>query len=230
MPAKPHRYYVVNQFPEMEVGQSVTSTYQGSLLPTLVDEAPQTVIKCVGIADHESYLKYQVVHETHQEVVGRYMNEPIHGYVRRTEFHLFRQPEQAFLFVDTNKRICREMVRRVQDSEIPMDLLSSEIDLSRLGTELKSAVSGGWFRKLRIADVSTMAAFGPVVGESSEWDRLDRMGELGTLQVHYEFEGKLYSVTITPDRSIVVLTTVTESEGLRLLESIQAILDGYVKS
>lgn len=228
MPAKAYRYYIVNEFPELAVGQSVTSTYQGTLVPSLVDEAPQTVITCVGTADNESYLKYHVLHETHQAVVGRYMNQPIHSYVRKVEFHLFREADEGILFADAKKQISREMLKRLRDSDISIDLLESAIDLSEVGADLKSTVSGGWFGELRIADVSSMAAFGPGVGESSEWDRLDSLGKLQTLDVHYEYENELYFMMIMPDRTIVLFAPFTESEALRLLESIQAFLDGYV--
>jgi hypothetical protein len=143
MPAKGYQYYEVNSYPDWNDGYVFRTTHQETISGDF-DIAPQTVITAVGLADLPVFKKYHVLHETYQKVRGRYKNEPITGYIAQVEFHIYYHTEQKRLLIDTPRNICKEMVDRLEKSDIDFLVIPHKIDLSKLGIDLSDRVRGGW--------------------------------------------------------------------------------------
>lgn len=229
MPAKGYQYYKVDSFPNWELGNVFETTHQDSLLEDF-DEAPRTVITATGLADYREFSKYHVKHETYKKVQGRYKNEPIAGYIAQEEFHIFYHSIIKSMIVDSTRINCKEMVTRVERSEKNFDVTSQDIDLVKLGNDLRVDVRGGWFGDLKVSDVSSIGIFGPTVGESQEWDRYEQVGTLKAIDLELDVEGRRILVKIMSNRGIVLFETITESKALVLLLKIQSTLDSYIIS
>lgn len=227
MPVRAYRFYRVKSFPELDIGESVKTRYQPSLVPREVDHGPRTVLTSVGLSDLHTLKKVHVLHETEEEVRGRYRNEPIRKYIAEVEFHLFYNPVTKVMYADAKGKICREMLKRLAAEGADLEAERSQIDLVRLAQDIQAAVTGGWFGNLKIADVSTAALFGGTVGESDEWKRYSSVGDLKALNIVFDLGGRFYKVQITLERTIVIFSAVTESEALELVEEIQKQLDNY---
>jgi hypothetical protein len=228
MAAKGYQYYDVDSFPEWEVGSRFETMRQGSLLFDWVDEGPRTTITVVGQADHPDFRKYHVMHETYQKVRGRYRNEPILGYIAQVEFHIYYHPRVRRMFVDTARSYCKEMVDRLEKSDIDFLVIPRNIDLIKLGNELRQNIRGGWFRDLKVADVSTIGIFGPTVGESEEWDRFEQLGRLRAIDLELTMGDRRLPTKIMSNRGVVLFESFSESEALGLMLDIQEALDAYV--
>lgn len=228
MPAKAYRHYRVESFPSLRIGESLHTQYQFTLLREHVDESAHTELKYLGLADLDSFHKYHVIHERPENVRGRYRNEPIYEYIAEVRFHLYYDPKSKMLFADTRGPICREFIRRFKGSKIDMSLKAVRVDLIKLAMDMKSKLTGGWFGKLRVADVSAIGLFGPHVGESNEWEKYSELGELSSIDVLFEYEGALHQVKMTKDRTTVFYKPLTEFHALTLLTEIQTELDRYV--
>jgi hypothetical protein len=227
MPAKGYQYYEVDSFPEWELGFAFETRYQGSLLMDLVDEGPRTVITAVGLADHQDFKKYHVMHETYQSLRGRYRNEPIAGYIAQADFHIYYHPVAKRMFVDTARSLCREMVDRLERSDIDFLVIPRNIDLRKLAEDLRANIRAGWFRDLKVADVSTIGLFGSTVGESAEWSRYELVGSLNVIDLELEVRGQRHPVKISSNRAIVLFESFSESEALGLILELQEALDSY---
>ena len=226
MPAKGYQYYEVDTFPNWGNGYKFQTSHQKPLFPD-IDEAPQTVVTAVGLADHPSFQKYHVLHETYQKVRGRYRNEPITSYIAQVEFHIYYHAENKRLLIDTPRNICKEMVDRLEKSNIDFLVIPHEIDLFKLGNDLKERIRGGWFGELKVADVSTIGIFGPTVGESEEWDRYGQVGKLKAIDIELDWITQRLLVKIMTHRGIVIFETLTEYESLERILKIQDDLDPY---
>ena len=185
MAARGYRYYRTDSFP---VDTEFTTMHKSSMFQDMVDDEPSTIITKLGMADHTDFTKYHVMHETYEKVRGRYRNKPIKGYVAQVEFHVYYHVGVSRMFVDTNRKLCAEMIDRLHRSKLDFLGVQEELDLPRLANDLRSDVRGGWFRDLKVADVSTIGLFGTTVGESSEWDRYERVGKLNTIDLELETE------------------------------------------
>jgi len=228
MAAKGYQYYEVDSFPEWEVGFTFKTTHQGSLFMDIVDEAPMTEITAIGLSDHPDFRKYHVMHETYEKVRGRYRNEPITAYVAQIDFHIYCHPAVKRMFVDTKRRFCKEMVNRLEKSDIDFLVIPRQVDLVRLGNDLRESIRGGWFGDLKVADVSTIGLFGPTVGESAEWDRYKQVGRLKAIDLELDIGGRRTAIKIMANRAIVLFESFVESDALGLLLDLQSSLDAYL--
>ena len=227
MTAKAYQYYEVSDFPDWEEGNRFETRHQGSLFTGQVDDAPTSVITSAGLADDPSFRKYHVMHETFRSVRGRYRNEPIAGYVAQKEFHLYVHSNGGTMFVDTSGALCKEMIDRLERSDIPFLVVPRRVDLAKLADDMRTQVRGGWFGNLRVADVSSIGIFGATVGESSEWGRYEQVGSLKVVDLALDLQGQNLSVKVMAHRGVLLYRSFTESQALGLLLEIQKELDNY---
>lgn len=226
MPARVYQYYEIESFPSWEIGFEFRTDHQDTLLPDH-DESPQTIIKNVGLADSLKFLKFHVIHETIQNVQGRYRSEQIKSFIKQIEFHLFIYENQHRLLIDAPRKICHEMVNRVDKNRPEFCLIPRKIDLVRLGDDLRAQIRGGWFGDLKVADVKSIGMFGPTVGESGEWKRANNVGLLKAVDVDFYDKGETLLVKIMGNRGIVHYKNLSESSSLEWVLSIQKALDQY---
>lgn len=228
MAAKGYQYYLVNTFPEWEIGEEFETIHQDALFPEMVDEGPKSIIKLVGLSDHSAFQKYHVLHETFRSVRGRYQNKPINGYISQEEFHLFRHSSKRILLMDTTLKNCKEIVDRLERANIEFFVTSQNIDLIKLGDDLRARIRGGWFGDLKVADVSSIGLFGPTVGESTEWGRYEQIGELKAIDIELTTKMQKLLVKIMANRGVVLFSPFTEMEALDMLLEIQDVLNPFV--
>lgn len=222
-----YQFYKVNRFPNLKIGESISSAYQGVLLND-VDETPKSTITAKGIAENSDFLEYSVLHEDFQEVTGRYLGKPIRRYIAEYNFHIFYHHSRQILFIDSKKQLCDEFVKRFKSNhQKEFDLQQSKIKLTSLADDIRKDIRGGWFGNVQIADVSSIALFGPTVGESDEWDRYDNIGELKTLDIALTIDEILLSVKIMANRGIVIFGKIDDRLKLSFLLKIQDDLEKY---
>jgi len=226
MTAKGYQYYQVEQFPTWELGEKFETQHQDSMLSD-VDESPRTVVTTVGLADNGNFRKYHVLHETYQKVRGRYKNQQINGFIAQMEFHLYHHPQERILFVDAQRHFCKEMVERLHNSNAGISVELNEINLIKLGNDLRQNIRGGWFGDLKVADVSTIGIFGSTVGESEEWLRYEELGKLKAIDLRLQMNSMELLVKIMANRGIVIFENYSEALALKLLLEIQKELDNY---
>ncbi|MBN1452412.1 MAG: hypothetical protein JW963_15460 [Anaerolineales bacterium] len=224
--ARGYQYYIVEQFPKWKLGYKFETQHQESMFSE-VDESPRTIVTAVGIADFEEFSKFHVLHETYQRVTGRYKNEPINGYIAQIESHIFYHPIESIVFIDAQRNYCREIVDRLKKSKVSFSVHSDEIDLIKLGDDLREKIRGGWFGDLKVADVSTIGLFGSTVGESEEWHRFEQIGKLKAIDLRLELNGMDFPAKIMSNRGVVLFETHSEALSLKLLKEIQRELDNY---
>ncbi len=226
MPARGYQYFEVDSFPEWSVGNAFKTDHQDSMFPDIV-ESPLTKVTAVGIADHQDFNKYHVLHETYQKLRGRYQNKPINSYIAQVEFHIYLHQEHKKMFIDAPQKICKELNNRLMKSNIDYFAIPRNIDLLKLGNDLRERIRGGWFGELKVADVSTIGMFGPTVGESVEWERFEQIGRLKAIDVELDWMGQKLLVKIMVNRGIVFFENLTESQYLNQALAIQTDLDKY---
>jgi hypothetical protein len=227
MPAKGYQYYIIDEFFNLEIGDEVETIHQDTLINDFVDEEPRSIIRHLGYSDNREFFKYHVLHETFQNVRGRYRNQEIRGYIAQEEFHIYFHEDKNIIFMDSKKRNCKELVQRLNLSDIPFTGNSRTIDLKTLARDLQDQVRGGWFGNLQIADVSTIGVFGPTVGESEEWSRFDQTGELNQIDVELQLDHLRIPVKLMSNSGVVLYSDFSEGEALNLLVQIQEVLDQF---
>ena len=119
------------------------------------------------------------------------------------------------------------MVGRLENSKTGFLVQAEEIDLIKLGGDLRERIRGGWFGDLKIADVSTIGMFGSTVGESEEWQRFEQIGQLNAIDLDLDLSGMRLLVKIMSNRGMVTFENLSEGLTLRTLLQIQKELDKY---
>lgn len=223
MAAKGYQFFIVHEFPQLEIGElPIKTIQQQALLPEERENMPATEISAVGIADSPQFLKYFVRHESYLKVRGRYMNQPITQIVAWHDFHIYMHHEKQIMFVDVARAISKEMVNRVSESRADFRVSESRIDLARLGLDLKDRIRGGWFGNLMISDVSTIGLFGLTVGMSQEWETYEQVGQLKSIDVELEdTSGARHLVKIGANRSVVLYSSFPEADALNFVLALQ---------
>ena len=146
------------------------------------------------------------------------------NYIAIEEFHLFIPLNQSYLYATVNTHVCNELLKRVKASRNLVSYSTHEVDLAGIKTLFLSEVRGGWFKYLKIADVSAAAIFGSNVGDSDDWLRYENSGEISALMVEFKDDGVKHSVQITRTGTIVLFENFSESYALDFLERVNDVV------
>jgi hypothetical protein len=221
------RYYKVKQIPNLLPGAKLQTQTQLAVGPGF-DESAHTEVTFLGFSENTSFRKYSAVHEVLRNVEARYKGDEIFHLIVRERFNMHYHEKSRYLLAGADKKACREMFRRFKETMIPFVAEDSEIDLNRLKFK-NPKIMGGWFGDLKLPDVSSVGLFGPGVGESSEWERFERIGEISTLYIPWEFKGHTHTILITAERAVVIFPSIeiTEGDQLAFVDSIQDHLGAF---
>jgi len=225
MTANVYQYFDVLQFPELELNKDFVTNHQDSILHE-VDETPHSIIRYLGYSDLPSCKKYHVIHEVFKKTQGRLKNETISGYIEQINFHIFINENR--LLINSTNNISKELLKRIRKTNDDFRIEASKIDLISFSEDLRNNIRGGWFGNLKVADVTSIGMFGPTVGESDEWERYNKKGDLKAINVQFYGQNETILFQITKNRGIVHYDKRNESEILRKLLEVQKILDGYI--
>jgi hypothetical protein len=223
--AKAYHYFRVEDLPELDVGKSLTSEHQLALPGNVGDNTASTTLERLGLAEDDVFDKYLVTHQVERDVNAIYNHKPMRRYLEIREFAAFHHHTAGYLLVESAKEDARGAFRRLKKSQPPVKTSNATIDLARL--ERMGETTGGWFGKLKIADVHAAGLFGTsLVSESEEWKRYADDGELNALLMKVVDDGGgVRSLMVTRDRLILLYRDDGEAENLRYVRYLQDTID-----
>jgi hypothetical protein len=216
----------IEGFPDMQVGDTWTSTHQINMDP-LADHGLVSTIDYVGRSDYLALHRYSVVHETCRPWEVRFRNEIRETVIHRVRFHLFMPEDRSFLFADTQAGTCNGLLKRLREEYAQFSWRTRRLDLSRMRQDLNERIVGGWFANLKIADVRSASIHGPTVTESDDWQRYESSGTIRALSLDVEYLGVMRRVLVTEQGAIVLYGTLGEASSLELVSNVNRMVEPY---
>lgn len=223
----PYQYMTSPDLPQFALDQKVHSETQ--LAMPWGDESAHTTLTYLGLAEGEQFERFSIEHQVDAEIDAIYNRESIRSIIFVRRFFAFYKRDKSYFLVDTNKKDAREAFRRLgKANPSPVTATPEEMALERL-LEL-GRTTGGWFAKLKIADVRSAAVFGTeTVVESEEWARYLEAGELASIYAHVpDRNGIARSVMLGRDRFVMIMKDMGEGANLDFAAFIQEQIDGLV--
>ena len=210
-------------FPELlERGRPITLNPQKLLVTGEYDPA-QTVLYYEYSLDYKGYHKYKVIHETVRNMRVRFGSDIRESVIEQISFHMYLAPDGSHVFVCTTEAICEELLRRARSTFSSFMFNSRELDLKRMNEEVPQQISGGWFKDLKIADVSVAALYGAEVSHSDDWERFSQVGTITVLMMDYQKDAASYKVSVNKKGAIVLFNKLSEEVQVELLENIREL-------
>jgi hypothetical protein len=185
-------------------------------------------IAYVTTIQYKDYIKYKVLHETERKIRVRFEDRIQNSVIEQVEFDLFLAADGSHIFAATKDDLCDELLARLRNTHRDVEYHSREIDLKRVQKEGAQRISGAWFGKLQLADISAAAIFGTEVSESDEWDRYIELGILTSLQLDFSNGSSSYKVSISKKGGIVVFNNLEEEVRIELVDTISQSIEPYV--
>jgi hypothetical protein len=219
-----YRYLRAPHLPVFSVGHTVSS--QTQLAMPWGDETAHTVLTYLGRAAANEFERYFVEQQVERDIDAIYNQQPLKRLIEIRKFSAFYHREARYFLVRADKRDTRIMFKRLSQTSPPIAAESQDVDLEKL--QEIGRTTGGWFGKLKIADVRTAAIFGSatVVG-SEDWSRYSDLGVLSALYIQVTAPDEtVRPVMLTHDRGIVLMREQDERSDLEFIAHIQATIDG----
>lgn len=207
---------------KLDLPDKMASGQQKSLGLGDIEDGPITTIKKIGVSNNEKFVKYKVHYEAKIEEWGRQGGREFHNYIAMDEFHMLNHKEKPWVLFDTNIDNSRKTMREFQDSSSSSKLPIEpwEFDLKRLIKEEFENITGGHFSNVQLQDVESAALWGPDVSDSEDWKKFSNLGEIKHIQLQAEFKNSTVSFGLSMRGSVVVNTSLPESQRLDLVEEI----------
>lgn len=216
-----YRYYSCSNFPNLDVGESIETSEQLAL--PFGNRPAYSRFRHLGLAEDDRFERYEVVHQVEVRMRVVWQQETVQKVLRELEFPAYYHREEGYFLVGTGKREAAVLFRRLVDLDI--DAEAGECDLTQL-LDL-GITTGGYFRDLAIRDVKSAAIFGTsAVVDSEEWTHYADVGDISA--VYMSLGGADTRVMVTADRLVLVLTSQSEHDDLRLIAELNQIIDRVV--
>jgi hypothetical protein len=227
--AKAYHYLEVEDLPRIDVGKTLASEHQLAIPGGVGDNTACTTLERLGLAEDDVFDKYLVTHQVERDVDGIYNQKPMRRYLEIRKFAAFHHRTAGYMLVESAKEDARGAFRRLKKSQPPVETCHATVDLARL--QLMGETTGGWFGKLKIADVNAAGLFGTsLVSESQEWQRYAEDGELNALLMKVVDDGGgQRSLMVTRDRLILLYRDFGEADNLRYVRYLQDTIDNALR-
>lgn len=218
------RYYELDSkkssdFLELTQGQKIETKYQLALHGIKDDEA-HTAVEFLGMSLNNEYYKYVIRYEEKEDIVGRYLGDPIYYYISYQDLELFRKSsEPSFFIIGSQKK--KENALKILEQEGIIKLRRYQIDLIKLKDNLEDIfVVGGWFADLRIDKVRSAGIFGVNVADSQMWNQLQNSGGLSSLTIQLDLKTRPLSITVSSSGNVVYFDKWDENKSLTLAQEL----------
>lgn len=228
-----YKYREFVNMPTIVQGELWASTAQLAMeMPEARDNQidPYSRINYLGRSEHEGYGKYAVEHEILRKLRVRFHDQVRNQVVVIENFSLYLALDESHLLAATKDDVCNDFLQRIQQQHVGFSFASRVVDLVRMRQDLQMRVNGGYFSKLKIADVKAAAIFGPNVSESMDWDRYEKSGEISALTLDLAWEGMNLSVQVTKSGGVVVYDPLREKDQLELVRVVNGMVAPYAET
>jgi hypothetical protein len=208
----------------MKVDDVIAS--QAQLAMPWGDATAHSKLTYQGTADDDRFERYFAEHHIDREVDAIFQQESVRRLIYVVRFHLYYFRDRDYFVVQTNKAVAKGYFDRLGKADTPVHAEAGKVDLSQAQAKL-GATTGGWFGKLKIADVSTAAIFGTEsVTSSDEWEHYNAVGELSALNMKVQdAAGVQHPVMLTRDRLILLMKDFGERDNLTFVAELNAMID-----
>lgn len=215
---KSYRYYHCDNFPELGIGETIETEEQLAL--PYGDRPANSSFRHLGLATDDRFERYEVVHQIEVRMRVVWQQETVSKVLRELEFPAYYNRREGYFLVGTGKREAAVLFRRLQKLEI--DATAGRCDLTQLLQQ--GVTTGGYFRDLAIRDVKSAAIFGTSsVVDSEEWAHYADVGDISA--VYMSLGPADARVMVTADRLVLVLTTQSEHDDLRLVAHVNELIE-----
>lgn len=223
----PLRYVTCQDFPQVEMGQSIRTAVQLAL--PWGDATAETSLTFRGPADDPDFERYEVLHQVERDVDAFYNQELVKRILENRRFFAFYNRTRQYFLVGARRKDAIGVFERLTKIDPPIHARSDDFDLRRALDLGKT--TGGYFGKLKIAKVRTAAVFGSTtVVESEEWDHYASLGELTVVYMQVMAEdGETRTLMLMPDRSVLLMKDTGDGTNLRFVADMQVDIDNLLK-
>lgn len=223
-----YKYREINNFPEIKEGVHWASTAQLTMLDVHDNsiEAHSRITR-LGRSEHEHYDRYSVEHEVVRKLKWRFQDHVRRELLAIEEFSIYLAKDRSHMLAATKDDLCNDLLRRIQINESAFAFAGRTVDLVRMRQELQMKVRGGYFSKLKIADVTAAAIFGTNVSESADWNRYETSGEISALTLEMRWEDMTTSVQVSNTSGVVIYQSLSEKDQLDLVSVTNAMVGPY---
>lgn len=218
---RPYRYFTCHAFPQLKVGEAIQTDQQ--LAIGNENHTATSIFRYEGEADESTFERYLIQHQDEVNVNLIVHRQIVRKAIAVREFQGFYNRDDGYWLLMTDRRTARSMWDRMsRRSEASLHASESKLALDRMH-ELGS-VTGAYFAELTIQDVSGAALFGTEqVMESEEGRHYREQGVVSAVYMQIAAATGLdATIMVTKDRLILVLSTLTEGEDLRLAAELNA--------
>lgn len=155
-------------------------------------------------------------------------------------FPCFVQDKQYLYTSETTKVVSEQAIKRLRndpDSPNPLHAIPVEINLNSLKeyilTKGESAIKGGWFREMNVANVEVAYLGGGSVTESSDWERYEASGGMiSALRIDIPIDSEdindFIKVLLTKDGNCVIYKQFGEMDLLKISMPLFQIAKDYL--
>lgn len=220
-----YRYYSCPDLPvPTGLGWQVETTAQ--LAMPWGDATAHSKLSYRGVAAHEPFELWSVEHQDERNMEVIVDQQPYGKVVQVLRPTAYYHRAGGYFLVTVGKVDGASLFRRLAGATPPVLAEPGELDL--VAVRKLGATTGGWFKGLRLAEVSSIGMFGSEdIVDSDEWSRYSGIGDLSAVNMRVVFrDGSApSSVMITQERCVVTYKDMGERDNLRFVEHLNSLFD-----
>lgn len=222
--AVPYQYLRSDEFPVLELGESISSKVQTSL--PWGDPTAESSATFLGLADNPAFERYEVLHQIERDVDAFYNQQPVKRLLENRRFHAYLHRQGGYWLISTRRRDARGVFERLAHDHDGVVVSDEQIDLRTI-TSLGST-TGAYFGNLRIDKVRTAAVFGTTtVVESEEWEHYSELGDLSVVYMRVMADdGETRTLMVMRDRGVNLMKDTGERLNLAFVADLQESIAG----
>jgi hypothetical protein len=222
--AVPYQYLRSDEFPELELGDSISSKVQTSL--PWGDPTAESSVTYLGLADNPAFERYEVLHQVERDVDAYVNQQPVRRLLENRRFHAFLHRERSYWLISTKRRDAQGVFERLARDHDSVAVSNEQIDLRTISS--LGSTTGAYFGNLRIDKVRTAAVFGSTtVVESEEWEHYSELGELSVVYMRVMADdGETRTLMVMRDRGVNLMRDTGERLNLAFVAALQDSIAG----
>ncbi|MCZ0757039.1 hypothetical protein [Anoxybacillus sp. J5B_2022] len=190
------------------------------------DNEPKSEMRLTTLDFYRGFQKYVIVHERVKRKEGRAYGEDLlfTQYIESKSMNAYYNPQIKLLLIEGDKGGVNGFIKKFE-KVFPnkFKVSRSQVDFQYV-VEHSHNVWGGWISGFNNGTLRSVALFGDHVNLSEDYNRLEAAGKLSSLNCSLTFERKSYDFTITSNKTVVIMQTMTPEEDLDLLLHLKPIL------
>ncbi|MCC6607883.1 MAG: hypothetical protein IT327_32050 [Anaerolineae bacterium] len=226
--ASSYSLFLLEQFPEIQVGNEISSVQQLSLDIPGVTEPPRTIFALQREISQLGIGVFRVTHEHIARKVGRVERINFTSFVAIEHFAGFLKRDLSLLMLKVNKDDAKRTMRNISRTHDDIVYAYANIDLDKLIGQLEGRLTGVYFTVDDSANISSGAYWGQRVDGDFRFDRALDEGAMTFIRFFHNFGGELFHVGASSDYNVVIYeNNLDEHLELELVLDIKRrLLDG----